>query len=64
MNTLQSIMIEIAIQRHGSIRPVAGKYSLSECFTDVDGELWFWYNDTQIGSTHVVRQSKMFKKNS
>jgi hypothetical protein len=59
MNTLRSIMIEIAIQRHGSIRPVAGKYSLSDCFTDIDGELYFWYNDT-TGSTHVVRQSKIF----
>jgi hypothetical protein len=52
MNRKQKELVARAQARFGVIRPCATCHDLTECFSQEDGRLLFWYN-TQDGSTHI-----------
>jgi len=53
MNLLQKKMVEIATDRYQEIDLCETVSSLEESFTEVEGTLYFWFNDRNK-STHVV----------
>jgi len=53
MNELKRKMIRKAVQQYKRIYPCGSKRYLSECFTEVDDSIVFWFN-TEDRSTHLI----------
>lgn len=51
MTELHTELIKRAEEKYGKILP-AGHRKLEECFTEEDGKLILWFNDTEE-STHM-----------
>jgi hypothetical protein len=53
MNKVEKKLIEQAKKTYKRIHPCGTKDTLSECFTNVDGTIIFWFN-TDDQSTHLI----------
>jgi hypothetical protein len=53
MNELKRKMIRKALRQYRRIYPCGSKRTFSECFTQVDDGLVFWFN-TEDRSTHLL----------
>ena len=52
MSPIQKKMITRAYRRHPDFRPVGGRSTFRQCFTECEVGVVFWY-DTPDRSTHV-----------
>jgi len=55
MNELKRKMIRKAVRQYHRIYPCGSKQHFSECFTQVDDNIVFWFN-TADRSTHLLTQ--------
>lgn len=53
MNLIKKELVEKAKEQYEEIYPCNDVESLSDCFTVIDDELFFWFN-TKDCSTHVL----------
>ena len=56
MNELKEGMIRQALQKYERIYPCGNSGDFSECFTQMDDRLLFWFN-TEDDSTHLITRS-------
>ena len=56
-------MMHEAHKKHGDIHLCGAEKNFLDCFTVIEGDLYFWYNDDK-GSTHAIRQPLRTTKES
>lgn len=54
MSNEQKQLIKQARDKYGKIYPVARKKRLDQCFTTIDGKIYFWFN-SKDHSTHIEK---------
>lgn len=54
LSTLKVEMIAEALRRDPRAKPVGGRRSFADSFTVYEGQLYLWWNDSTINSTHIV----------
>jgi len=53
MGAREKKLVKRAVDIYKNISPVGGKTSFSDCFTEYEDKLFFWF-DTEDESTHIV----------
>lgn len=62
MSKYEKRLMKKAYRSHKRIFPCGARASFSECFTIMDGNLFFWFN-TKDGSTHIVKLVDIYIEN-
>ena len=61
MDDKKKQLVKLATEKFGEILPVGTKDTLEECFTILEGELTFWFNDKN-DSSHILRECHLSSK--
>lgn len=56
MGEREKKLIARALGKHERIFPCAQKQCMTDCFTEIGDQLFFWFN-TEDNSTHVITEN-------